>query len=339
MTKNNKEKILIVDDINENIVIIQNIFKNEYEVIPATNGEEALLILNTTVLDIILLDIMMPGIDGFEVCQKIKSNPKTKDIPIIFISALSEEKDILKGFELGASDYINKPISPTIAKARVKTNLAAYNQQKQLKKLVLKRTKEINDTRLAIIQKLSNAAEYKDFESSDHIIRMTKYCQIIAKNYGFNDDDIEILKNAAPMHDIGKIAIPDEILFKNGELDDNEWEIMKTHSKIGAKIIGVHSSRLLMTARTIALEHHEKWDGSGYPFALHGNAIDINARIVAVADVFDALTSNRPYRNSLQIVKAISLINEQSGKHFDPAIVDAFNNSISKIRSIKNSNL
>ena len=331
-----KQKILLVDDVYENIALLKTIFGDEYEILEAMNGEDALKIVRSSKPDIILLDIMMPGIDGYDVCKEIKRDSLTNLIPIIFISALHEENDILKGFELGASDFISKPISPSIAKARVKTLLTAYSYQKTLEKKVIERTKEINKTRLEIIQKLSIAAEYKDTESFDHIIRITKYCETIARSYGLSEEGIDTLINAAPMHDIGMIGIPDHILMKEGKLTPEEWEVMKSHTLIGAKIIGTHTSKLLMTARAIALEHHEKWDGSGYPKGLKGNAIDLNARIVAVADVFDALTSKRPYKNPWRVAKAVAHINNEAGIHFDPKVVEAFNDSILDIRNVRN---
>lgn len=336
MLLSKKQKILLVDDALENITLLKTIFGNEFEIYEALNGEDALEIVHKILPDIVLLDIMMPGIDGYEVCKEIKRDSLTNSIPIIFISALHEEADILKGFEYGAADFISKPISPSIAKARVKTQLVAYNNQKNLEEKVIERTKEINQTRLEIIQKLSIASEYKDTDSSDHIFRITKYCETIARSYGLSDEGIDTLINAAPMHDIGKIGIPDKILLKEGKLTAEEWEVMKTHTTIGAKIIGTNASKLLMTARSIALEHHEKWDGSGYPRGLKENAIELNARIVAVADVFDALTSKRPYKNPWRIAKAVALINNESGKHFDPKVVDAFNDSIADIRAIRN---
>ncbi len=330
----NKQTVLIVDDDPINIKILINILKEDYDIKFAKSGETALILVKKFVPDIILLDVMMPEMDGYQVCAKIKENPLTKNIPVIFITAKNQEADETKGFELGAVDYISKPISPVIVKARVGTHLALYDQKRELEKEVRERTKEIYDTRMEIIRRLSIASEHKDIDTGLHIVRMSKYCYIIAKEYGFGDYEAQTLMNAAPMHDIGKIGIPDHILLKNGKLDPDEWNIMITHSEIGAKIIGKHDSDLLRTAYIVALQHHEKYDGSGYPMGLRGNDIDINARITIIADVFDALTSERPYKKAWDVDKAIDTVNEEA-RYYDPKILKAFNNSIPRILEVK----
>jgi len=330
----NRQMVLIVDDDPINIKILITILKDDYDIKFAKSGEAALNLIEKFTPDIILLDVIMPEMDGYQVCTALKENPVTKNIPVIFITAKNQEADETKGFEIGAVDYISKPINPAIVKARVKTHLALYDQKRELEKEVYARTKEIFDTRLQIIRKLSIASEYKDNDTGLHIIRMSKYCYIIAKEYGFSDYEAEILINAAPMHDIGKIGIPDHILLKHGKLNAEEWEIIKTHSEIGAKIIGKHDSDLLKTAYIVALQHHEKYDGSGYPMGLKGNNISINARIAIVADVFDALTSERPYKKAWNADRAIDTINEEA-KYYDPKILNAFNNSISEILKVK----
>lgn len=329
------ETVLVVDDSAVNIDILSNILKDEYKVRVAKSGEAALKSVLHTKPDIILLDVVMPEMDGFEVCKIIKSNPKTSNIPIIFVTAKDETKDEISGFEIGAADYITKPISPAIVKTRVRTQLALYDQQRELEKQVLKRTKELNDSRLEIIRKLVVAAEYKDTDTGLHIVRMSTYSYFIAKAYGFEEKELEIILNAAPMHDIGKIGIPDRILQKPGKLNEKEWEIMKTHSYIGAKIIGEQSSDLLIAARVIAHQHHEKWNGNGYPQRLKSENINIYARIVAIADVFDALTSKRPYKEPWDVEDALKLIHEEKNKHFDPDVVEAMQKVLPDILETK----
>lgn len=328
--------VLIVDDIPENIDVLVEILKDKYKLKVATGGKAALELLNSRKLpDLVLLDIMMPDIDGYRVCQSIKSNTATKKIPVIFITAMNEIEDEAKGFACGAVDYITKPVSPPIVLARVATHLALYDQRKDLEKLVQERTAEIYDTRLEIVHRLGIAAEYKDNETGQHIIRMSKYCQSIGEEYGLTKEEQILLLNTSPMHDVGKIGIPDKILLKPGKLDPKEWEIMKTHTTIGAMIIGDHPSELLRAAKLIALTHHERWDGTGYPNGLKGEEIPIFGRIVTVADVFDALTSDRPYKKAWPVDKAVEEIKKGNGSHFDPEVVDAFMRALPRILEVR----
>ncbi len=331
-----KQTILVVDDSTENLDILDSILSTEYNINFATNGKTAIEISKKYMPDIILLDIIMPVMDGFEACKLLKKDPLTKNIPIIFVTAKEEDFDEAKGFELGAVDYITKPVSSIVVKARVKTQLALYDQKRELTRLVNERTKELNQTRLEIIRKLGVASEFKDNETGIHVVRMSKYCCEIAKAYGFNEDEAELLLNAAPMHDLGKIGIPDVVLQKPGKLNDEEWEIIKTHCDIGKRIIGEHKSELISTAKIVAYEHHEKWNGKGYPQGLVGEDIHIYARIVAVADVFDALTSLRPYKEAWSTKRAIKLVEEEAGSHFDPKVVEAFIKAMPEIIMIKN---
>lgn len=330
-----KATVLIVDDNSDNLDVLSGILRPFYKVKAAINGELALKIVAAkNKPDIILLDIMMPGMDGYEVCRRLKADPVTANIPIIFVTAKTETKDEQIGFELGAVDYITKPISVPIVLARVKTQLALYNQQRELERLVWERTKELDDTRLEIVQRLGCAAEYKDNETGLHVIRMSWYSKFLAQEIKANDAWIEVLYTAAPMHDIGKIAIPDRVLLKPGKLDKEEWAIMQKHVECGVDILGTHNSELLSMAREIALYHHEKYDGSGYPNGIAGKDIPLSARIVAIADVFDALTSERPYKKAWSVEKTISLLEEEAGKHFDPELVPAFINCMPRISEI-----
>lgn len=332
-----KQVILVVDDVPANIDVLSEILRPTYQVKGVTNGSMALKIaMATKPPDLILLDIMMPEMDGYEVCRKLKANVSTRNIPVIFVSAMDEVKDEMKGFELGAVDYITKPISPPIVKARVKTQLALLNQNRSLEKKVIERTAEITKTRLQIIHCLSTAAEYRDEETGAHIYRMSHYSRTIALTAGLSTEEADLLLQAAPMHDVGKIGIPDRILLKPGKLDADEWEIMKTHTMIGGKIIGDHSSELLKLARQVALTHHERWDGTGYPQGLIGENIPISGRIVMLADVFDALTSERPYKKAWSEADAIKEIDHGSGTHFDPTLVAAFMKALPEILTVKN---
>lgn len=331
-----KATVLIVDDNSDNLDVLSGVLRPFYKVKAAINGELALKVAGAkNKPDIILLDIMMPGMDGYEVCRRLKSDPSTANIPVIFVTAKSETKDEQTGFELGAVDYITKPISVPIVLARVSTQLALYNQQRELEVLVKQRTQELEDTRLEIIQRLGCAAEYKDNETGLHVIRMSWYSRFLAEQIQANEDWVELVYNAAPMHDIGKIAIPDRVLLKPGKLDQEEWKIMQTHVECGVEILGEHDSDLLTMAREIALYHHEKYDGSGYPNGVSGEDIPLSARIVAIADVFDALTSVRPYKAAWPLEKAVALLEEEAGKHFDPVLVPAFIECLPRVLEIK----
>ncbi|GGO87202.1 two-component system response regulator [Marinobacterium nitratireducens] len=328
--------VLVVDDTPENIDIINGILRSRYRVKAALNGAKALQIAERTPApDLILLDIMMPEMDGYEVIRRLKSNPRTAGIPVIFVTARSEVADEQLGFELGAVDYITKPVSPPIVEARVRTHLALYDQNRALEQKVLERTEELNRTRLEIIRRLGRAAEYKDNETGRHVIRMSHYSRILAEAVGMPDEWTRRLFEAAPMHDVGKIGIPDRVLLKPGKLDADEWETMKKHVEFGVQIIGDHGSELLKMASVIAQTHHEKWDGSGYPKGLRGEDIPLEGRIVAIADVFDALTTKRPYKDAWPVERAVSLLQEEAGSHFDPGLVPHFVDSLPALLEIR----
>ena len=327
--------VLVVDDTVENIDILTGVLKDEYNVKAATNGNAALKIAEKTLPDIILLDVMMPEMNGYEVCSRLKENPITKKIPVIFVTAKDQEGDEVMGFSVGAVDYITKPISPSIVKARIKTHIALADQKRGLEIEVMEKTREINDTRLEIIKKLGRAAKFKDNETGMHVERMSRYSYLIAKEYGLEESQCILLMNAAPMHDIGKIGIPDNVLKKAARLDSDEWKIMEGHSEIGAEILGDSKSELIGTAKILAMQHHERWDGTGYPKGIKGEEINIFARITAVADVFDALTSRRPYKQGWPIQEAVDYIKSESGEQFDPKVVEAFEKALPKIIEIK----
>ena len=331
-----KQTVLVVDDTPVNIDVLNGVLRSHYKVKAAPNGEKALKIAQSASQpDIILLDIMMPIMDGYEVCRQLKSNPVTNKIPIIFVTAMSEVEDEKKGLDVGAVDYITKPINPAIVLARVRTHLALYDQTRELEKKVRERTAELIDTRLEIIRRLGRAAEYKDNQTGLHVIRMGHYSRLIAAHMNANEEWVECLFLAAPMHDIGKIGIPDANLLKPGKLNDQEWDVMRKHPEFGAEIIGDNDSELLQMAKEIALNHHEKWDGSGYPKGLKGEEIPLTARIIAVADVFDALTTGRPYKQAWSVEDTVNFIDENSGTHFDPDLVVVFHKALPEILKIK----
>lgn len=328
--------VLLVDDTPFNIDVLRGVLAGAYTLKVATNGEKALALAQMQPQpDLILLDVMMPGMDGYEVCQRLKANPQTRSIPVIFVTSMNEVEDEQHGFEVGGVDYITKPVSPPLVQARVATHLRLYAHERHLSELVSARTRELESTRLEIIRRLGRAAEFKDDETGQHIIRMSHYTRILAEASGMSAEDVEVLFNAAPMHDVGKIGIPEAILMKPSMLTDEEWKVMRKHPSIGAGIIGKHDHPLLETARIVALTHHEKWDGSGYPRGLKGEKIPLGGRIVAIADVFDALTSERPYKPAWSEAEAVAFLRRESGRHFEPRLVELFIQHLPEIRHIR----
>ena len=322
-TQDRRPQLLVVDDEPANLQVLRHILQEDYRLLFAKDGAKALELAAREKPELILLDVMMPGMTGYQVCAQLKATPATSAIPVIFVTALADVEDEAQGFAVGAVDYITKPVSPAIVKARVRTHLS------------LVRVEELRETRLQIVQRLGLAAEYKDNETGLHVIRMSHYSRVLALAAGFSEAQAEELLNAAQMHDVGKIGIPDAVLRKPGKLDGEEWEVMKQHAQIGADIIGEHPSGLLRMAREIALNHHEKWDGSGYPRGIGGAEIPVEARIIAIADVFDALTSERPYKKAWSVEAAVQLLREQSGRHFDPELVELFLGQLPAILEIK----
>ncbi len=319
-----RETILVVDDLPENIDLMANILRDHYRVLIASNGQDALHTVRRHTPDLILLDIMMPDMDGYQVCQQLKQDPRSRDIPVIFVTALTETREEQRGLDLGAVDFLHKPCHPDIIKRRVRIHLDALNQSRALEAKVRERTEQLEQSRIDLIRRLGRAAEYRDNETGMHVIRMSQTTRLLAQAAGLPDAQTELLFLAAPMHDVGKIGIPDGILLKPGKLDTEEWAVMKNHTLIGAEIIGEQDSPLLEMARLVALTHHEKWDGSGYPHGLAGTAIPLEGRIVSIADVYDALTSVRPYKRAWTSDEAIAYLQEQAGHSFDPTLVALF---------------
>ncbi|MBH2016802.1 MAG: response regulator [Burkholderiales bacterium] len=315
--------LLIADDEPTNLQVLRQILQADHRLLFAKDGAKALELAQTERPDLILLDVMMPNMTGHDACRALKADAATRDIPVIFVTAMADTEDEAKGFELGAVDYITKPVSPPIVRARVRTHLS------------LVRMDELRETRMQIIERLGRAAEYKDNETGLHVIRMSHYAQALALAAGWSEVTAEELLAAAPMHDIGKIGIPDHILLKPGPLSPEEWAVMRTHPQIGADIIGDHRSTVLRLAREITLCHHEKWNGSGYPRGLAGEAIPASARIVAIADVFDALTTARPYKKAWRVEDAIEQLQRDSGQHFDPTLVTLFLSILPQVLAIR----
>ncbi|MBF0627126.1 MAG: response regulator [Magnetococcales bacterium] len=351
MSEEPMPRIFVVDDTETNIDILLETLGDSYEVSVALDGPTALEDIPERLPDLILLDVMMPEMDGYEVCRRLKQDPRTQAIPLIFVTAKQETEDETYGLELGAVDYITKPFSPAVVLARVRTHLQLEKARRELarsnevlEERVRQRTAELHiknaeleETRLEIIRRLGRAAEYKDNETGLHVIRMSHYSRLLALAAGMDEKWCETLFQAAPMHDIGKIGIPDLILLKPGRLSNDEWNVMRGHPGIGAGIIGKQSSPLLETARIVALTHHEKWDGTGYPRGLVGENIPIEGRIVAIADVFDALTTKRPYKEAWPIPRAMELLREGAGYHFDPRLVPLFDSILPRILEVRES--
>ena len=340
-----KPTILVVDDTPDNIVLLCSLLGDLYKNKVATNGEKALKIAATTPQpDLILLDIMMPDMDGYEVCRRLKADPKTAQIPIIFLTAKTQEGDETMGFELGAVDYITKPITPAILMARVHTHLTLQYAKKSLEKQneileiqVEKRTKQLAALQDAVIIAMASLAETRDNETGHHIRRTQNYVRelalVLQKNPKYSSvidqDFITTIYKTAPLHDIGKVGVPDRILLKPGRLTVEEFDIMKEHTTYGRDAIIAAEKTLtdpegfLIVAKEIAYCHHEKWDGGGYPQGLVGEEIPLSARLMAIADVYDALITKRIYKNAIVHEEAIEIILKGKGTHFQPEIVDA----------------
>lgn len=329
-----KWRILVVDDEPGNLQLMNQILQDRYRPAFANSGATALEAVKKIQPDLVLLDIMMPEMDGYETCRRLKSDPLTAKIPVIFVTAMGEVENESHGFEAGGVDYITKPVSAPIVLARVATHLELYHQQQICEITVQKRTAELEASQRGAIYMLGEAGDYNDTDTGVHIWRMAAYSGAIARSAGWKAETAGLLELAAPMHDTGKIGIPDAILKKPAKLDPEEWEIMKTHSAIGHSILSKCDTALFRAAADVALCHHEKWDGSGYPKGLSGKDIPDCARIVAIADVFDALTMKRPYKEAWPVESALEEIRKGAGSHFDPDYAGSFFNAEDEIRDI-----
>ncbi|MCP4622124.1 MAG: response regulator [bacterium] len=343
------ERILLVDDNLTNLQVLMGTLEGRgYHLLIAKNGESALTIVRKAGPDLILLDIMMPGMNGFEVCRRLKADPATQEIPVIFLSALSETTDKVHGLDLGAVDYITKPFQPEEVIARVSTHLTIYRLKKDLalrneelrdmnENLELKvaeRSQQLLNSREGVIFGMAKLTEARDGDTGKHLERICRYVDILARQLSKNNPELDqkwinTVSMTAALHDIGKVGIPDAVLLKPGRLTDDERRIMKKHPAIGGDALlemrdHWGTSPFLARAIEITLGHHEKWDGSGYPFGVTGKAIALAARLVALADVYDALTCKRVYKEGMPHDRVRQIIIEESGKHFDPQVVNAF---------------
>lgn len=342
-------RILVVDDSRINLEVLDGLLKSSYEVYQADNGRKALELALEINPDLVLLDVMMPGMDGFEVCRKLKQEKQTEQIPVIFLTALADTQHKTKGFSLGAVDYILKPFDALEVQSRIRTHLSLrrstmelQNQNIILERKVQERTREIVLTQEATIESLASLAEYRDPETGGHIQRTKTYVRVLAERLRshprfseeLTDSAVDLLEKCAPLHDIGKVGVPDHILQKPGRLTMEEMEAMKRHTFFGYNAIMTARKKIglnvpfLTIAAEIALTHHERWDGSGYPHGVSGEDIPVSGRLMALADVYDALISKRVYKPPFSHDKAVEIISRGDGRtmpgHFDPAVIEAF---------------
>lgn len=315
--------ILIVDDEPQNLAAMRQVLRDQYRLVFARNASEALSAAIKHRPKLILLDIQMPGMDGYATCRQLKEDPRTEAIPVIFVTSLSEVGNEMLGFEAGAVDYITKPYSAPIICARIRTHLS------------LVQASQLETSYRDAIYMLGEAGHFRDSDTGVHIWRMAAYASQLAAACGWSADACRQLELAAPMHDTGKLGIPDSILRKPGKLDDDEWVIMKTHARIGHDILIKNQAPVFLLAAEIALRHHEKWDGSGYPDGLAGEGIPESARIVALADVFDALSMKRPYKDEWPTERILAYLQDNAGKHFEPRLVAIFIDALPQILETK----
>jgi len=346
------DTVLLCDDELMNRKVASKILKKEgFNVVEATNGQEAIKILKELRVELILMDLMMPVMDGYEATKIIKEDEELKSIPLIIISALSDKEAITKGLSLGANEYLTKPFDLIDFRLRVKNaiQIGAYQNMLKDNKEVLEsqvrdRTKELQavydelkESEKDIISILGKTAEYRDNETSSHTLRVGEMSAFVAKKLGWDDEQIELMRLAAPMHDMGKVGIPDNILLKPGKLTDEEFVIMKEHATIGHTILSQKTTPLLKLAAEIALTHHEKYNGFGYPNGLSGDEIPLSGAIVAVVDVFDALLSKRPYKKAFTLEKTVEILKNDSRTHFNPEIIELFLANLDEIVAIRES--
>jgi putative two-component system response regulator len=343
-----KFRILIVDDTPVNIHVLMEALKDDYAIIAAKEGEKALRLAATEPApDIVLLDVMMPGMDGYEVCCRLKENHATRDIPVIFITALTDEDDEARGLSLGAVDYITKPFHPALVRMRVRNQMELKRYRDRLEMLVKERTRELARTREVTVECLAALCECRRPEDGEHIKRTQNYIRILAREAGkhprfaghLNEDIVELLYLSVPLHDIGKTGVRDEILFKPGPLSDEQFAEMRRHTAYGYQALAKAEEKLggnsfLCLAKDIAQSHHERWDGTGYPSGLKGDEIPLGARIMAIADVYDAIISRRVYKPPIPHEEAVEMIMKGKGGQFDPDLCDAFLNAADQFLEI-----
>ena len=354
-----KATVLVVDDMPDNLTLMSGLLKDNYRVKIATNGEKALKIAAAdNPPDLILLDIMMPGMDGYEVCRRLQNDPKTRRIPVIFLTANTEVLDKVKAFSIGGVDYVTKPFQFEEVEARIEAHLKIRRLQLEIEALnqslqdrVQSQVKEISDSQLATILAMATLAESRDKDTGNHIFRVHRYCQALARRLAddgvfgalIDDSFVETIFQASALHDIGKVGIPDSILLKPGKHTPEEFEIMKTHAALGAgtlaPVLEIYPKNTFVRMGVeVAKSHHERWDGSGYPEGLSGEAIPLVARIMAIADQYDALRNKRPYKPSFDAARTYTILTEGDGRslpsHFDPRVLAAFKNIATEFDAI-----
>jgi putative two-component system response regulator len=337
-------RILLIDDEPANLKLFSLMLRSDgyRDISTVQDPREVVDAYSAVRPDLILLDINMPHMDGYQVMAALKTIGDPLPPPIVVLTAQSGEDFLLRALNAGATDFLSKPINKRELLARVNNILMAHlalrfmhGQNSVLELMVAQRTRDLRASRLEMVRRLGRASEYRDNETGQHILRMSHAAVLLAKRIGWSSHDCELLLNAAPLHDVGKIGIPDGILLKPGPLTEDERELMKKHAEIGADILGGSADELLAMARDIAIGHHEKWDGTGYPKGLSGFQIPEAARIVAIADVFDALTSTRPYKKPWSAEDALKFMNEQAGKHFDPTFMAHFAEIVEDVAAIR----
>lgn len=341
-------KILIVDDNPANVAFIENILREDgYNRIDSTVDPGAVRALyRSNRYDLIALDIHMPAWDGFDIMEQLRVDNPEDYLPILVLTSDNSTATHHRCLASGAKDFISKPFKKEEVLLRVRNILEVrllHNQLKQqrdhLEDKVLQRTEQLYSTQLKLIDSLAKSTDYRETKTGSHVSRMSQYVIIVARGLGLSQEECELIQQASPLHDLGKVAIPDEILLKSDELNESEWETIKSHTDVGAQLLSGHDSKLMKVAATIAQTHHERWDGSGYPTGLKGEEIPLFSRIVAVCDVFDALTSERPYRESWKISKALSYLRDQSGSQFDPKVVAVFEAVIDQILACRQADI
>ena len=334
---NSKYTILVVDDVRENVVLVDKILKNAgYSTVTASDGLTTLRVAHEQEIDLILLDIMMPIMSGIEACRYLKADHATSSIPVIFLTANADRDTLTKAYKVGGNDYIRKPFFKEELLARVESRLKLRDYEKNLENKVQERTKEISDTQIQLMLVLGGIAEGHSSETHLHVKRVTEFTYKLARLYGMDEKEAKELKDASSLHDIGKLGIKDHILHKNATLTKPEYKEMQKHAKLGVSMLDEAKLPLFETAKIVAGQHHEKYDGSGYPYGLKGEEIHIYGRIVALADVFDALSFKRSYKKSWSKEEVLDYIQDMSGKHFDPVLVKLFFDNLDEFLEIYN---
>jgi putative two-component system response regulator len=337
-------RILVVDDLELNIKLLENLLAEAgyRRVFSTTDSRQVAQLYRELSPDLVILDLHMPHRNGFQVMEDLREIEHDSYIPVLVLTGLPDHATRLRALEAGARDFLSKPFEHVEALTRIRNMIEVRllhnevrEQNRILEEKVRQRTQQLRETQLEIVRRLGRAAEYRDNVTGMHVIRMSHYCAELARAIGWDDEACEMLLHASPMHDIGKIGIPDRILLKEGKLTPEEWEVMKSHATIGAELLSGSTSPLMHMAMEIAHSHHEKWDGSGYPNGLKGEQIPIVGRIVALCDVFDALTTERPYKRAWSVEEVIAEIDRQSGRHFDPNLVEAFKSILPRILQIR----